>query len=138
MSYLLQEGVRQALLANTDLTALIGQNVWAEFAPASAEEVWLVITQISGRETTALDGNNNLSRKRYQFTLGGTDKIKTMSAVDVLVKQFNGLDFPYNTGTVDEPVIQQILFLHADDRNHWDEQTRTYFPTVDFFVWANY
>jgi hypothetical protein len=86
----LKEGLRQALLANAALVAIVGSRITSSFAPQNtpAGATWLVISQISGLEDSAMDGNSNLTRPRFQLTVGGADQ----EQVDAVRDSLSGLD----------------------------------------------
>lgn len=139
MSYVLAEGVRQALLANADLAAIIGTNIWDTYAPAGTCGVWLAMDTISGQQTASHDGNDNLERVRFQFTLGGSDKVQINAALAVLRRDFSAVEYLYDSGTVEVPDVHSLVFLHAGGPvGHIDQVSRLYSPKIDFYVWANY
>lgn len=133
----IREAIRQCILANANFVALVpADRLWLQFAPSGTAPTgpWVVMEQISGQETTAHNGNNNLVAKRYQFTIGGPDQEKVNEVFDILVQQFNGVDIVYNDGTTD----WTLTFFNANSDDGWDEATRTFNPTVDMLIWTNY
>lgn len=136
MSYSLKEAIRQSLLANTPLAALIGTRVTSAFAPhtTAADGPWIVMTQISGQEDGSLSGDAGLTRPRFQFTIGGPDQEEVDAVRDTLIVQFHASTKTYtDSGAVD----RDITFFHADDNEAWEESPRSYKVLVDFFIWAN-
>jgi hypothetical protein len=134
MSYSLKEGLRQALLANAALVAIVGSRITSSFAPQNtpAGQTWIVISQISGQEDSAMDGNANLTRPRFQLTVGGADQEQVDAVRDILV-QFNGVTYDY----VALDGTHTLTFFHADDNDGWEEPSRLYKVMVDLYVWAN-
>jgi hypothetical protein len=121
------DGFIAALKANSPLHALTGDQIYSMYAPAAATSVWLVITRISNIRVTAHDGDGAVGRIRYQVDIGGANKTLVDQVRDLLVGM-NGTQ--YQTGI-------DLTMLVADDRETWDEPTRTFKSSVDFFVWSN-
>ena len=135
MSYSLKEAIRQTLLANSALAALVGTQVTSAFAPhtTAATGAWIVMTQVSGQEEGSLSGDAGLTRPRFQFTIGGPDQEVVDSIRDTLIVQFHASTKTY---TDSGSVAHGITFFHADDNETWEESPRSYKVLVDFFIWA--
>lgn len=136
MSYSLKEAIRQSLLANPALAALVGSRVTSAFAPFStdADGPWIVMTQVSGQEDGSFSGDAGLTRPRFQFTIGGPDQETVDAARDALITNFNTSTKTYVDS---DSVSHDITFFHADDNEAWEENPRSYKVLVDFFIWAN-
>jgi hypothetical protein len=136
MSYSLKEAIRQVILADPDIAALIGERLTSAFAPLSgtASGPWVVMTQISGQEDGSFDGDAGLTRPRFQFTIGGPAQETVDQVRDALIRNFNAAVKLYTDG---DSVERRITFFHADDNEAWEEPTRSYKVLVDFFIWAN-
>lgn len=130
MSFNIAESIRRALLANAELNALVAGNVTATFAPNAAKmPCWITMSQIYGGETGSHSGDNRLTHPTYQFTIGGTDKIKCDRVKTILSSQFNCVDFTDAEGFV-------LTFMFSDGRDGWDEATMTYMGSVDLTIWV--
>lgn len=131
MSYSIKEGLRQAILANAGVAALVSTRVWASFAPLTTSMAgpWIVITKISGQEDSSHSGNAHLSRPRFQLTVGGTDQEKVDEVAQLLIRDFNAATYTHS-GRI-------LTIFHADDMDAWEEPTRHYRASVDVYVWAN-
>lgn len=131
MPYSLKEVIRQCLLANAPLAALIGERVTSAFAPSNtiATGPWVVMTQVSGQEEGSFSGDAGLTRPRFQFTIGGPNQEDVDAVRDVLISEFNVATKTYDG--------HSITFFHADDNEAWEENLRSYKVLVDFFIWAN-
>lgn len=123
-----------ALKANTDLAALVNGQIAASYAPSSFKSVWVVFTKISGREEGAHDGNQNLTERRFQFTVSGDTKTLVDQVSEILITQFNAFKF---TAFPSTPQEQELVFFHEDDRETWEEAPRSYSATVDLKIQAN-
>ena len=132
-----REGLRQALLANAALAALVPTTqLWSLFAPNSslASQPWVVMTRVSSIGLVAHDGDGNLLKQRYQLTIGGPDKGGVDAIQDILEQQFNGITFNY----VENSVTYQLVIWLEGSREGWDPSTRLYNPSVDLSVWSNH
>ena len=137
MNWNLREGIKQAILANSVIAAIVGTNVSATFAPAAtpADGTWIVFTKIAGGEVGAMDGDGGLTHPVFQFTIGGNDKEK-VDTVQQLLTDFNCTEFTYNSGSVSVPSNHVLTFIYRDDRDGWEEGSRVYKAAVDLEVWA--
>jgi hypothetical protein len=134
-AYSLKEAIKLGLLSNAALAALVGDRVWSQFAPGEVVDkfsVWVVYEGMSGGEVGSMDGNNNLSYPRFQFTVGGADPLAVNEVFNILRLQFNGYEYSYTV----EAVTYRVIFLHLDDRDGWADSSRLYRPTVDLQIWA--
>lgn len=130
----IEKGIIEAILANSLLSAQFSGKITSVFSPlqsATSSDFWCVMTRISNVRESAHDGDQNLSRMRYQFTLGSKDKSKVDTARDLLIRYLNATEY------VMASTSQILTFFHEDDHEEWDEGSRIYTSIVDFMVIAN-
>lgn len=127
MAWNLREGIRQAILNNAELAALVGERVWSGHTPKTQSEVWITFIKIFGQEEGSFDGDQKLTHPVFQFTIGGANKVNVDEVQRLLVK-LNATQYTY-AGV-------QILFIHKDDRDGWEDGTRQQDPSVDLEIWA--
>lgn len=128
----LREGIKQAILANTELLTILGDRVWSTFAPVTTSYTcWVVMTKIAGGEVESNQGDGGLTHPVFQFTIGGTDKVQC-DRVQYLLEQFNAFEYTY----AGEGGGHVLTFFYVDSRDGWDDRTRNYNPSVDLTVWA--
>lgn len=125
----IREAIKQALLANAAIAALVGQRVWSGYAPTGTDKVgpWIVFTKLYGVREGAHDGDQALQHPVFQFTIGGTAKV-SVDAVQDLLTRLNGTNYTH-AGKV-------LTFFHKDDQDAWTDGTRVQEPTVDLEVWV--
>lgn len=131
----IREGIRQALLANAALVAIVGQRITSHYAPANtpAGLTWIVMTKISGGEEGAHDGDQMLTHPTFQFTVGGGSQENVDEAVRLLLGM-QCTEYVYNEGSNE----YRLTFIHSDDRDaQWDGNTRVSEASVDFTIWTN-
>lgn len=131
----IREAIRQALLSNQALTAIVANRVSSHYAPANtpADKTWIVMSKISGGEEGAHDGNQRLSHPLFQFTIGGGAQEK-VDEVQRLLIALNCTEYTYTeNGT---PYV--LTFFHRDDRDAvWDGGSRISEASVDLEIWVN-
>lgn len=138
MSWTIREAIKNCLLQNTELAALVPDSmIWSQFAPlgTTIEGTWIVMTKISSDETGAHDGNGNLTSQRYQFTVGGTNGELIDRVVNLLIQEFNAVNINF---TDEEDQVHEISFYNAGSQDGWESDSRVYSPTVDMLIMANY
>ena len=130
----LEEGLRQAILANAGIAALVGSRVSFEFAPVSTPLTapWIVGTRINGAEEGAMDGDQQLSHPTYQFTIGGPNKAQ-VDRVRWLLCKFNCTEFIYT----EDGTPYTLTFHHSNDFSEWEPDSRVSKALVDLIVWVN-
>ncbi len=131
----IRTGIRNALLANAALVALVGQRITSSYAPNTTpvESTWIVMTLINGAEEGSFDGNSQLTHPTFQFTIGGADKEK-VDEVQRLLVQMHCTEYDYTEG---ENTFR-LTFFHSDARDAmWEGGTRVSEASVDLQVWTN-
>jgi hypothetical protein len=127
------QSVVEALQANANLVSLVDNRIWNAVAPTGSTDArgpWIVFHRISNISEGAHDGDQQLARLRYQFTIGSSDKESVDAVRDALVNGLNCTEFTAASG-------QELSFFHADDHETFEPSDRTYTAIVDFFIWAN-
>lgn len=130
MSFNLREGLKQSILANAAIAALVGANVWGGFTPtgvADKASVWVTYIKLYGQEESAMDGDQALTHPVFQLTIGGKNRANVEAVQQLLVK-FNGTNYTHE-GKV-------LTFFHRDDQDGWTDGTRVQEPTVDLEIWV--
>ncbi len=129
MSFNLREGIKQALLANAAIAALVGARVWDGYAPSNvtAAGPWIVYRKIYGGEEGAMDGDQALTHPTYQFTIGGTNKVN-VNAVQQLLVKFNCTNYAHED--------KVLTFYYKDDQDAWSDGARVQEPSVDLEIWV--
>lgn len=129
----LNAGIRAALMANTDLAAIVADRIYLDFAPQGSQEPYIVMVKISANREGAHDGDQALGRYRYQFNIGCNSKDIVDTVQFILEKQFNAVRYDY----VDDATTYDLTFFHEDSRAGWNSSDRLYLPSVDLFIWVD-
>jgi len=126
----IREGIIQAIKANAAITALVSTRVWFGYAPTGTDATgpWIVVTRLNNKREAAHSGDQSLMHGVYQCTIGGTNKVQVDQVQDLLIRNFNGVQYTHEGKT--------ILFLHQDDRDGWSDGTRVQEPSVDLEIWV--
>lgn len=115
------------LLADDELTALIGENLFPLAIPEGGQTPAVVWQRISSPRTLALAGDD-ASSPRFQFSAYADDLILARRIAQALN---NALDF--FVGVLGDKTKAQVI--RADYRDSYEHETGLYRSDVDFFIY---
>ncbi len=125
---MIEQAIRDTLVADSDVTALVGSRVHFAQAPQDVASPYIVLTKISGVRDHAHDGATGLAHARIQLSAFATTyyeaKQIVQAAQDVL-QAYSGL-----MGTV-----QVDSCLYENETDMFETDTRLYHVTSDYVIW---
>lgn len=115
MSY--QGDITDAIEADSTLSALIGDRVFADVAPSTAAAPYVVFQTISGRGETTHDGVRNLGFPLIQFSAWAATKAEAIAVADAINTLLDG-----NTLDGDS----EVTFQYSNDYGTHDAETNLF------------
>jgi len=129
-------GLRAYLLDDAAIAAIVGTRIYPIVLPQGQVQTSIVYTRVSGIGDNHMEGPSGLSRPRFQVDCW-SQSIDTASQLANLVKEridgFRGTWFWGEDSPAEAIVVQGVFF--QNEREDFDDATRLYRVSRDYFVW---
>jgi hypothetical protein len=127
--YILEEGLFQFLLANSDITNMVGPNgIYLGAVPQTTHDPCMGIDLISATPDATNDGPSGFNSRRYQFTFYSQSFANAVKLRELLRTVLDGF-----TGTL--PNGQRVFDVRRDNElNGFDDLTGSHRAITDYFI----
>ena len=120
-----QSDIVSAILTDTALCAIIGENVFADVAPGNTPAPFIVYQQISESGETTFDGIRNVTFPLVQFSCWAKTK---SNAIDLVSKLRTAIEGRNLTGD------SNASLAFSNQNSTRDQQTKLFGEMVDYRV----
>jgi hypothetical protein len=110
-----------------EIASLVADRIFPGAAPAGTVMPFINVQRITNHQETAHDGDQGLGAALYQFSAWST----SFDEVDMIRQALLRL----NGTTVEVDGVGDLTFLHSNDGEGYDEETREFSVRVEFTVW---
>lgn len=132
----LRLGLRAYLLADAAILALVATRVFPVKLPQATTLPSIVYQRISGMGSHHMQGASGLARPRMQidcYSLSADTATVLANLVKERIDGFSG-NMPWGENSPAEDIIIQGIFF-ADERDDYDDATKLFRLSRDYFVW---
>ncbi len=121
-----EQALNTHLLAQSGLTALIGEKIYYLTAPQDVEEPYIVMTQVDAPAESSLTGTLGLTKHRFQFSIFSETLYAARLIRDQLHAALHGK----------HEVIQTLYLtiLYENELEMYETETGIYHLAVDYIV----
>ena len=127
---LIEQGLMTYILAQSAITALVGQRVYFVQAPQDVTKPYIVVTKISGVREHSHDGSNHLARPRFQLSAFSTTYANAKSIASALQTALQG--YKGTMGGTGGVAVGAVFY--EDETDLYEENTGLYQVALDFFI----
>lgn len=125
-----EEALFARLTGTAAVAALVAARVYPLVAPQAAARPFVTYQRISTSRVASLDGPSGLARVRYQLDVWADDD----AGARALAREVRlALDGYSGDGAAGDRVIQSVVA--DDERDFFDEASRTFRVSADFIIW---
>lgn len=121
----IESGLRDYLLANADVEALIGNQVYPEEAPDGAEEPYVVYSLFEVDEPRFLNGTRRYSKTTYEVQCADIDYNAALTLAAAVKKAIGGTQGNSVTTTLGGVLVIMFWAEQPLRRKHVTAQDRT-------------
>lgn len=127
---IVEKEIRTYLLTRADLTALIGDRIYAGRLPQAAVFPCFTYAKISEPRIYSQDGGDGLKRPRIQYTSWSKSYGEAKEAADQLITEMAGVKGTMGVAEVQASFVENTIDL-------FDPEAELYYNPVDLIIWYN-
>jgi len=127
----IEQAILKELLADSGITALIGERLHYVKAPQDVAKPYVVLLKASGPREYSHDGASELARPRFQFSCFATTYYQAKQiaeAIRSVIEAFSG-----TMGGDGGVEVGSCFYINESDI--YEEDTRLFHVAVDYLIW---
>ena len=125
---LIEEGLITYLLAQSGVTAYVGEQIHFVHAPQNVTAPYIIIIKISGVREHSHDGSSELAHPRFQLSVFANtySEVKGIaSALQTVLQTYSG-----TMGSVNVDVV-----FYDNEVDMYEQETGLYHTALDYIIW---
>ena len=127
-----EQGLLTELLADTDLTAHVGERIYYVVAPQTAQTPYIVFFKVDSTPVMSHQGNSHFERARFQFDIYHTTLYECKQIAEHLQAKLQGLNELIGTG--DAVRVEGILYLGESQFYENEDNAKLFHLVEDYEV----